>query len=125
MLGVGFLLAAVLTSVIDAPADFELDIVPILTKAGCNAGACHGAAVGRGEFKLSLYGGDPNADHRAIALALKGRRVNLNQPELSLILLKATETVEHGGGCRLNPGFRRHGSDPVMDSERRASQNFP
>jgi len=83
--------------------DFDTDIIPVLTKAGCNAGACHGAAAGRGEFRLSLYGGDPAADFEAIALELEGRRVNLARPGESLVLLKATETIVHGGGYRLDP----------------------
>lgn len=82
--------------------EFDNEIIPILTKAGCNAGACHGAAVGRGGFKLSLYGGDPESDYRAIVLELEGRRVNLAKPDESLIVLKATESIEHGGGDRLD-----------------------
>lgn len=81
--------------------DFDTQVVPILTKAGCNTGACHGAAVGRGGFKLSLYGGDPATDFDAIVRAMKGRRVNLAEPEQSLLLLKPSENLEHGGGLRL------------------------
>lgn len=81
--------------------DFQQQIVPILTKAGCNSGACHGAAVGRGGFRLSLYGGEPEFDHESIKSEFAGRRVNLVAPEKSLILLKATESISHGGGTRL------------------------
>ncbi|MDG1896601.1 MAG: DUF1553 domain-containing protein [Fuerstiella sp.] len=81
--------------------DFDNSVIPILTKAGCNTGACHGAAVGRGGFKLSLYGGDPDFDFRSIVLELEGRRVNLSRPEKSLLVLKPTESIEHGGGTRL------------------------
>ena len=84
-----------------AAVEFQRDIMPVLTKAGCNSGACHGAAVGRGEFRLSLYGGDPRADFQAIVRELQGRRINLADPAQSLIILKATETIEHGGGQRL------------------------
>ena len=87
----------------DSRIDFDHDVIPVLTKAGCNTGACHGAAIGRGGFKLSLYGGDPVADYRAIALELKGRRVNLIDPDQSLLLMKPTEATEHGGGYRLDP----------------------
>ena len=52
--------------------DFENDLIPIFTKFGCNAGACHGAAAGRGEFKLSLFGGNPQADYEAIVRQLAG-----------------------------------------------------
>jgi hypothetical protein len=46
----------------DSPADFDLAVMPILTKFGCNSGACHGAATGRGEFRLSLFGSRPDED---------------------------------------------------------------
>ena len=97
------LLAAVLPGKVDAHIDFDHDVIPVLTKAGCNVGACHGAAIGRGGFKLSLYGSDAAADYRAIALELKGRRVNLLEPEQSLVLMKPTEATEHGGGIRIDP----------------------
>ena len=84
--------------------DFDTDIVPVLTKSGCNSGACHGAAVGRGGFKLSLYGADPRSDYEAIALQQEGRRVNLASPSQSLVILKPTEQIEHGGGYRLEYG---------------------
>jgi hypothetical protein len=78
--------------------DFRNDLIPMFTKHGCNAGACHGAAIGRGGFKLSLYGGDPQSDFEAIVRQLEGRRINLSDPEESLIFLKPAEYVEHGGG---------------------------
>lgn len=96
-----FLLAVIAT--IQAPAiDFQTDIIPVLTKAGCNTGACHGAAVGRGGFRLSLYGGDARFDFQSIVRELEGRRVNLAEPTQSLLVLKPTETIEHGGGQRLD-----------------------
>ncbi len=85
----------------DPSIDFDTRVIPVLTKAGCNTGACHGAAAGRGEFRLSLYGSDPEFDHRSIAFELEGRRVNLANPDESLLLLKATESINHGGGPRL------------------------
>jgi len=97
------LLAAMLPVESDARIDFDHDVIPVLNKAGCNTGACHGAAIGRGGFKLSLYGSDPAADYRAIALELKGRRVTLLEPEQSLVLMKPAEAMEHGGGFRLDP----------------------
>lgn len=84
--------------------DFALDVVPVFTKAGCNGGACHGAAVGRGGFRLSLYGSDPAADYLEVVHQLEGRRINLASPDQSLLILKATETIEHGGGQRLEAG---------------------
>ncbi|MEO2035660.1 MAG: S-layer protein, partial [Planctomycetaceae bacterium] len=85
----------------EATIDFDNEILPIFTKAGCNTGACHGAAVGRGGFRLSLYGGDPASDYQSIVLELEGRRVNPAQPEESLVVLKPTESVSHEGGTRL------------------------
>jgi hypothetical protein len=95
MNGVAILLALSALSV-----DFDTDVLPVLTRAGCNAGACHGAAAGRGGFKLSLFGGDPAADYRAIVSELEGRRVNLARPERSLLLLKPTWELDHEGGQR-------------------------
>ncbi|TWU00940.1 DUF1553 domain-containing protein [Stieleria varia] len=77
--------------------DFTNDVIPLLTKHGCNGGACHGAAIGRGGFKLSLYGGNPESDYTAIAQQLGGRRINLAQPDASLIVLKPSEQLQHGG----------------------------
>jgi hypothetical protein len=83
------------------PVDFDTDVLPILSKAGCNAAACHGAAAGRGGFKLSLFGGNPAADYDEIVHQLEGRRVNLAKPETSLVLLKPTGQLDHEGGDRL------------------------
>ncbi len=78
--------------------NFENDLIPIFTKFGCNAGACHGSAAGRGEFKLSLFGGNPKADYEAIVRQIAGRRINLIHPEKSLVILKPTAQTRHGGG---------------------------
>src|SRR5262249_24612095 len=83
---------------------FRTTILPILTKAGCNAGACHGAATGQGGFKLSLLGYDPRADHDSIVREFEGRRVNLAAPEESLILRKPAMQMAHGGGQRFTVG---------------------
>src|SRR5262245_47111736 len=60
----------------EAPQSFRTDILPILTKAGCNAGACHGAATGQGGFKLSLLGYDPEEDYDRITREFGGRRIS-------------------------------------------------
>lgn len=95
----------------NAPAPhFDTEIIPVLTKAGCNAGACHGAAAGRGGFHLSLFGGNPAADYDAIVHAYEGRRVNQARPLESLLLLKPTGQVKHGGSVVLDesgPGANR------------------
>lgn len=77
--------------------DFDTELIPVLTKAGCNSGACHGAAAGRAGFHLSLLGADPTEDYQAVALALEGRRINHARPEMSLLLAKPTGQLEHGG----------------------------
>ena len=82
--------------------DFDTQIVPVLTRYGCNSGACHGSAAGRGGFNLSLYGSDPERDHEAVVFDLEGRRVSQSRPAESLLLLKATESLNHGGGPRFD-----------------------
>lgn len=95
------LLIALACGVVQSPAservDFVNEVMPVLTKMGCNAGACHGSAAGRGNFKLSLYGGNPQADYEAIVREISGRRINLQKPEESLIILKPTFAIDHGG----------------------------
>lgn len=82
---------------------FEKDIMPVLTRAGCNAGACHGKARGQNGFALSLLGFDASGDFAAITKEARGRRVFPAAPDQSLLLLKATAKVPHGGGRRIEP----------------------
>src|SRR5579883_2457388 len=82
---------------------FRHEVVPLLTKLGCNQGACHGSQHGKGGFKLSLLGFEPEPDHTAIVKSAEGRRVTPFSPEESLLLLKPTLAVAHGGGKRLEP----------------------
>ena len=91
-----------------APVSFARDVVPILTKAGCNSGKCHGKAEGQRGFKLSLFGFDAAADHDSVARAARRRRVSLAAPERSLVLLKATAAIPHGGGKRFAAGSREY-----------------
>lgn len=81
---------------------FSEQIEPILSKTGCNAAACHAAQHGKGGFKLSVIGFAPDDDFAAITREFRGRRINLNDPKDSLILLKPTMGVNHGGARRLN-----------------------
>lgn len=92
----------------DAQPHFIRDVVPVLTKAGCNAGACHGSLQGRGGFRLSLLGFDPAADYEAILKGARGRRVSLGSPGSSLVMQKALGTVPHGGGRRIEPDSPSH-----------------
>ncbi len=82
---------------------FNVDIIPVLTKLDCNSGGCHGKANGQNGFKLSLFGYIPEDDHEALVKEARGRRINLAAPAQSLILLKGTGTLPHGGGVRLQP----------------------
>ncbi len=83
---------------------FVNDIVPILTKAGCNTGSCHGAARGKDGFRISLFGYDPRGDYERITREIGVRRINLAIPENSLLLLKATGSVPHTGGKKIEVG---------------------
>jgi hypothetical protein len=81
---------------------FELDVVPILSKAGCNGGGCHGAIAGKEGFRLSLFGYDPAADFLAITRDARGRRIDPANPGASLLLTKPTMALPHKGGKRLD-----------------------
>jgi hypothetical protein len=81
--------------------DFLTRILPVLTKSGCNAGACHGAAVGQGGFRLSLLGYDPERDYEIITREFSGRRIDFAVPEESLLLRKPAREVRHRGGLKL------------------------
>lgn len=80
---------------------FRTGILPILTKAGCNTGGCHGAATGQGGFRLSLLGYDPDEDYLRITRERSGRRIDLDQPAESLVLRKPARQLDHEGGRRL------------------------
>ncbi len=86
-----------------AELKFELDVMPILTVAGCNSGPCHGKSRGQNGFQLSLLGFDAEFDFNAIVKQARGRRVRPSSPDESLLLLKAAGLVPHGGGVRLEP----------------------
>jgi hypothetical protein len=79
---------------------YRLDVVPILSKAGCNTGACHGNAQGKGGFRLSLRGDDPLFDWQSITHDTLARRINATAPSQSLLLLKPSGQVAHEGGLR-------------------------
>jgi hypothetical protein len=82
--------------------EFRRHVVPVLSKQGCNSGACHGALAGKGGFKLSLRGYDPAGDYYAITQHGKGRRISLADPASSLLLAKPSGAVPHKGGLRLD-----------------------
>ncbi|MFN4261898.1 MAG: DUF1549 domain-containing protein, partial [Gemmataceae bacterium] len=107
----GPLLAASSARAGDAPASsvpteplFTRHVVPLLSRLGCNAGACHGMVQGKGGLRLSLFGVDPQLDHERLLKEVGGRRINVLDADASLVLLKATARVPHEGGKRLEVG---------------------
>lgn len=92
----------------DEPMDFAREIVPILTRAGCNQGACHGSQHGKGGFKLSLLGFNPAFDFPQIVQSAEGRRVVVADPERSILLQKPALLMEHRGGERFKVGSRSY-----------------
>lgn len=87
----------------DTPS-FRHDILPILSKKGCNTGGCHGALAGKGGFRLSLFGYDPERDYQTITREMRGRRVEFAAPARSLLLTKPTTSLAHKGAKRLDVG---------------------
>jgi hypothetical protein len=79
---------------------FRNDVLPVLSKMGCNSGACHGALAGKGGFRLSLHGYDPKSDHFNTTREARGRRLEMSDPGRSLLLTKPTGIVPHKGGVR-------------------------
>ena len=82
-------------------APFHEGVLAALSRQGCSAGACHGSPTGKGGFRLSLRGFDPAADELTLIREDFGRRVNPHDPDASLLLLKPTMQVSHGGGQKL------------------------
>ena len=94
----------------ERPVSFKNDVMPVFMRSGCNTGNCHGAARGKDGFRLSLFGFDPDGDHYRITREMAARRANLALPEESLIVLKATNAVNHTGG----ESFKK--SDPEYET---------
>lgn len=99
---------------------FERDIEPILTARGCNGGGCHGKSGGQNGFALSLFGFDPDFDHRSIVSSARGRRLAAASPRDSLLVQKGIAAVPHGGGRKLDPD-----GDEVRLLERWIEQGTP
>jgi hypothetical protein len=83
---------------------FVKDVMPVISRLGCNAGTCHGSAQGKNGFQLSLRGYDPIFDHRALVDDIGGRRFNRAAPDRSLMLMKPVGVVPHVGGVLTQPG---------------------
>jgi hypothetical protein len=100
----GCLLTLAAVPVRAAEVRFATDVVPVFTRLGCNSGGCHGKATGQNGFRLSLLGFEPDQDYEALLHEGGGRRVSRIDPVQSLLLLKATASVPHGGGRLVLPG---------------------
>ncbi len=87
---------------------FRHEIEPTLTKLGCNQGACHGSQFGKGGFRLSLLGFEPDFDYTQIVKSSEARRLTLFDPTASLLLRKPTLEVAHGGGKKLAADSREY-----------------
>src|SRR5262245_7890773 len=96
------LLLAFAVSARAEPVSFRHDVMPILSRAGCNQGACHGNLNGKGGFKLSLRGQDPAADLVTLTRDMLARRTDSLRPDESLILRKPSGQVPHEGGPRFS-----------------------
>ena len=110
---------------------FRNHVIPVLTKAGCNMGACHGAAAGKNGFKLTLRGFDPETDYLVLTRESEGRRISTQEPGKSLVLLKSTLSVSHGGGRRFGPDSPEYeilsqwiseGTKPPQQGDRRIQE---
>jgi hypothetical protein len=90
------------------PVSFRNEVMAVLSRGGCNQGVCHGNQSGKGGFKLSLRGENPALDLAALTRDAMGRRIDANNPDASLILLKATGRAPHEGGPRFPTGSPEH-----------------
>src|SRR5437667_4520218 len=99
---------ALAQSELPTEVSFRNDVMAVLSKAGCNAGTCHGNKNGKGGFKLSLRGQDPDIDYLTLTRDSFARRVNQLEPEQSLILLKPTTQLAHEGGLRFKRGSEEY-----------------
>ncbi|MDA1162593.1 MAG: DUF1553 domain-containing protein [Planctomycetota bacterium] len=90
------------------PHSFRHDVMPVLSKGGCNMGSCHGYSLGKNGFKLSLRGSDPGPDYESLTEEFFQRRVNRHNPAASLLITKPLGDVPHQGGVRFNRGSLQH-----------------
>ena len=95
--------AAAEETTLPASPSFSRHVVPIFSKLGCNAGACHGAVQGQNGFRLSLFGMEPALDHARLLRESGGRRISAIDPDASLLLVKAAGQAPHRGGMRTTP----------------------
>jgi hypothetical protein len=99
---------AIKDSTAERPISFQLDVMPVFMRTGCNTGSCHGAARGKDGFRLSLFGFDPQGDYYRLTREIGVRRINLASPKDSLLIEKCIGSVPHTGGKRFDPGSQYH-----------------
>src|SRR5438270_3927576 len=91
-----------------SPVSFRRDVIPALSQAGCNMGACHGTPTGKGGFRLSLRGYLPDQDYLTLSRESAGRRIDPMAVETSMILRKPLGELPHEGGLRLARGTKTY-----------------
>ena len=91
-----------------AAVSFQHEVLPVLTRQGCNAGTCHGSPSGKGGFALSLFAFDAKSDHTVLTKDYLSRRIDLNDPALSLLLRKPSNAISHRGGLKLPQSSREY-----------------
>ena len=107
------------------PVSFETQIIPIFSKAGCNSGGCHGKAEGKNGFKLSVFGFDPLADHQALVMEARGRRLFPAAPDSSLLLLKASGPAAARRRPPPRPEFLALSAPAPLDRRGRPVRRWP
>jgi hypothetical protein len=90
------------------PINFANQVNPIFTKLGCNSGGCHGKLSGQNGFRLSLLGFEPELDYMTLVKEGRGRRLFPSAPERSLLLMKGTGQMAHGGGRKMDPASEEY-----------------
>lgn len=97
------LISACMAGPLLAAPSFTHEVMPILSKAGCNMGACHGSASGKGNLKLSLRGESPEGDFATLTKNLRSKRLNIDDPDASFFIRKPAKLTDHEGGQRFGP----------------------
>ncbi len=105
------------------PTTFSNDVLPVLMRAGCNSGGCHGSAQGKNGFRLSLFGFDPDYDFISLTRESRSRRINAALPEESLMLTKPSGVVDHEGGSVIQPGDGLY--EPMLQWIREGTKQDP
>ncbi len=101
---------------------FLRDVMPLVTRLGCNSVQCHGAPLGKGGMPLSMFGGDAEGDYETIVKDQRGTRINRMDPARSLLLLKVSGSIPHGGAAEDPARLRGIQDAACLDRARGAVQ---